>query len=171
MSSPAEAAAPWWRDAVVYRIYPRSFQDTTGDGVGDLRGITRRLDHVERLGADAIWLSPIYPSPFADMGYDVSDFTAVDPRLGSMADLDELLGAAHRRGIRVLLDLVLSHTSIEHPWFRKHPAALCLVKGRRSREQLALDVRRTGLEPRPRVGRLVSAQLLSRTARPRLAQS
>jgi alpha-glucosidase len=111
----------WWRDAVVYQIYPRSFQDSNGDGVGDLRGITDRLDHLVWLGVDAFWLSPIYPSPLADFGYDVSDYTAVDPQLGSVEDFDELVEAARERGLRVLLDLILCHTSIEHPWFREHP--------------------------------------------------
>jgi alpha-glucosidase len=111
----------WWRDAVVYQVYPRSFQDSDGDGVGDLRGITRRLDHLAYLGVDALWLSPIYPSPLADFGYDVADYTDVDPRLGTLGDLDELVREAHARGLRVLLDLVPSHTSIEHAWFREHP--------------------------------------------------
>jgi alpha-glucosidase len=111
----------WWRDAVIYQVYPRSFQDSNGDGVGDLPGIIARLDHIARLGADAIWLSPIYESPLADLGYDVSDHTAVDPELGTLEDFDRLLAEAHRRGLRVLLDLVASHTSIEHPWFREHP--------------------------------------------------
>jgi glycosidase len=111
----------WWRNAVVYQIYPRSFQDSDGDGVGDLRGIEQRLDHLVYLGVDAFWLSPIYPSPLADFGYDVSDYTAVDPAFGTLADLDSLVRAAHERDLRVLLDLVPSHTSIEHPWFREHP--------------------------------------------------
>jgi alpha-glucosidase len=111
----------WWEDAVVHQIYPRSFQDSDGDGVGDLRGITQRLDHLVWLGVDAFWLSPIYPSPLADFGYDVSDYTAVDPQFGSLDDFDELVAAAHERGLRVLLDLILCHTSIEHPWFREHP--------------------------------------------------
>jgi glycosidase len=115
------APAMWWLDAVVYQVYPRSFQDSDGDGVGDLRGIEQRLEHVAYLGADALWLSPIYPSPLADFGYDVSDYTDVDPRFGTLADLDALVAAAHRLGLRVLLDLVLCHTSIEHPWFREHP--------------------------------------------------
>ncbi len=113
--------AMWWRDAVVYQIYPRSFQDSDGDGVGDLRGITARLEHLVYLGVDALWLSPIYPSPLADFGYDVSDYTAVDPRLGTLDDFDRLVAAAHERGLRVLLDLIPCHTSIEHPWFREHP--------------------------------------------------
>jgi alpha-glucosidase len=112
---------PWWRDAVVYQIYPRSFQDSDGDGVGDIRGITRRLDELAALGVDAIWLSPIYPSPLADGGYDITDFTGVDPRLGTMDDMAGLIAETHRRGMRLLLDLVPNHTSIEHPWFRAHP--------------------------------------------------
>jgi alpha-glucosidase len=111
----------WWRDAVVYQVYPRSFQDSDADGVGDLRGIARRLDHLEYLGVDALWLSPIYPSPLADFGYDVADYTGIDPVFGSLSDFDALVAAAHERGIRVLMDLVPSHTSIEHPWFREHP--------------------------------------------------
>ncbi len=111
----------WWRDAVVYQIYPRSFQDSDGDGVGDLRGITERLDHLAYLGVDALWLSPIYPSPLADFGYDVSDYMAVDPRLGTMDDFDDLVSEAHERGLRLLMDLIPCHTSIEHPWFREHP--------------------------------------------------
>jgi alpha-glucosidase len=112
---------PWWEQAVVYQIYPRSFQDSDGDGVGDLRGIRQRLEHLVWLGVDAFWLSPIYPSPMADFGYDVSDYTAVDPQLGSLEDFDELVAAAHDRRLRVLLDLIPCHTSIEHPWFREHP--------------------------------------------------
>jgi alpha-glucosidase len=111
----------WWRDAVVYQIYPRSFQDSDGDGVGDVRGITTRLDHLVNLGVDALWLSPIYPSPLADFGYDVSNYTAVDPPFGTMDDFDELVAASHERGLRLLMDLVLCHTSIEHAWFREHP--------------------------------------------------
>ena len=111
----------WWRNAVVYQIYPRSFQDSDGDGVGDLRGITQRLDHLVYLGVDALWLSPIYPSPLADFGYDVSNYVGVDPQLGTLAEFDALVDAAHERGLRVVLDLIPCHTSIEHPWFREHP--------------------------------------------------
>jgi alpha-glucosidase len=111
----------WWHDAVVYQVYPRSFQDSNGDGIGDLRGIEQRLDHLSWLGVDAIWLSPIYPSPNADMGYDITDHTAVDPAYGSLDDFDALVARAHERGMRVLLDYVACHTSIEHPWFRDHP--------------------------------------------------
>ena len=111
----------WWQNAVVYQIYPRSFQDSDGDGVGDLRGIAARLDHLVELGVDALWLSPIYPSPLADFGYDVTDHTAVDPVYGTLADFDALVERAHASGLRVLMDLVPCHTSIEHPWFREHP--------------------------------------------------
>jgi len=111
----------WWDNAVVYQIYPRSFQDSDGDGTGDLRGITERLDYLAWLGVDAFWLSPIYPSPLADFGYDVSDYTEVAPAYGTLEDFDELVAAAHDRGLRVLLDLIPCHTSIEHPWFREHP--------------------------------------------------
>jgi alpha-glucosidase len=108
---------PWWRTGVLYQIYPRSFCDTNGDGVGDLDGITERLDHVVELGADAIWLSPIQRSPQVDFGYDVSDHQDVDPRFGDLAAFDRLLAAAHARGLRVLLDYVINHTSDQHPWF------------------------------------------------------
>jgi alpha-glucosidase len=111
----------WWRDAVIYQIYPRSFQDSDGDGIGDLDGIRSRLDHLVDLGVDGLWLSPIYPSPLADFGYDVSDYTAVDPVFGDLDALDTLVEAAHAKGLRVLMDLVPCHTSIEHPWFREHP--------------------------------------------------
>jgi alpha-glucosidase len=111
----------WLDDAVVYEVYVRSFQDTDGDGIGDLRGVTSRLGHIADLGAAAVWLTPIYPSPNADYGYDVADYTAVAPELGTLADLDELVGAAHAIGLKVVLDFVPCHTSIEHPWFREHP--------------------------------------------------
>ena len=115
------ATSPWWRDAVVYQVYPRSFQDSDGDGEGDLRGIAGRLDHIRDLGADAVWLSPVYPSPMADGGYDVADYEEIDPRFGVLADAEALIGAAHDRGLRLLMDVVPCHTSIEHPWFRAHP--------------------------------------------------
>lgn len=108
----------WWRDGVIYQIYPRSFADTTGNGLGDLRGITSHLNYLADLGIDAIWLSPFYPTPDADFGYDISDHTAVDERFGTLDDFDELVTEAHRRGIRIVLDLVLNHTSDQHPWFQ-----------------------------------------------------
>ncbi|HET9613899.1 MAG TPA: alpha-amylase family glycosyl hydrolase, partial [Candidatus Limnocylindrales bacterium] len=116
----AAAAAPDWRDGVVYQIYPRSFADSNGDGTGDLRGIIDHLDHFgpDALPVDAIWLSPIYPSPGRDLGYDVSDHTSVDPLLGTESDFDDLVAACHGRGLKVILDLVMNHTSDEHAWFR-----------------------------------------------------
>ena len=107
----------WWRGAVIYQIYPRSFQDTNGDGIGDLRGITERLGHVASLGVDAIWISPFFTSPMKDFGYDVSDYQDVDPIFGVLADFDALIAEAHRLNIRVMIDLVLSDTSDKHPWF------------------------------------------------------
>ena len=112
---------PWWAGAVIYQVYPRSFADANGDGIGDLEGLIARLDHLAgtdaSLGVDAVWLSPIYPSPLADFGYDIADFTGVAPEFGTLADLDRLVEACHARGLRLLLDLVACHTSVEHPWF------------------------------------------------------
>ncbi|MFL1381677.1 MULTISPECIES: glycoside hydrolase family 13 protein [unclassified Nocardiopsis] len=113
----------WWRDAVLYQVYPRSFADGDGDGVGDLAGLTARLGHIAGLGADGIWLSPFYTSPWADGGYDVADFRDVDPRLGDLAGFDAVVGEAHRLGLRVMVDIVPNHTSEEHPWFRAALAA------------------------------------------------
>lgn len=107
----------WWRDGIIYQIYPRSFADSNGDGIGDLPGITAKLDYLADLGIDAIWLSPFYPTPDADFGYDISDHTDVDPRFGTLADFDELVAQAHRRNLRVVLDMVMNHTSDQHPWF------------------------------------------------------
>jgi alpha-glucosidase len=107
----------WWRNGVFYQVYPRSFQDSDGDGVGDIKGIIERLPYVVALGVDAIWLSPIFPSPMADFGYDVSDYIGVDPLFGAMADFDALVGAAHAAGLKIILDLVPNHTSDQHPWF------------------------------------------------------
>ena len=109
----------WWRGGVIYQIYPRSFQDTTGDGIGDLPGITRRLTYVAELGVDAIWLSPFFKSPMADMGYDVSDYRDVDPMFGTLDDFKALVDEAHRLGLKVIIDQVLSHTSDQHPWFKE----------------------------------------------------
>lgn len=112
----------WWRDAVIYQIYPRSFQDDTGNGTGDLKGITRRLDHVASLGVDAIWLSPFFTSPDRDMGYDVSDYKGVSELYGDLADFDALVARAHALGLKVIIDQVLSHTSDQHPWFTESRA-------------------------------------------------
>lgn len=114
------AADPdWWRGAVIYQIYPRSYQDSTGDGIGDLKGITSRLDHVASLGVDAIWISPFFTSPMKDFGYDVSDYRDVDPMFGTLADFDALVARAHELGLRVMIDLVLSHSSDQHEWFKE----------------------------------------------------
>jgi oligo-1,6-glucosidase len=109
----------WWKNAVVYQIYPRSFQDSDGDGVGDIPGITSRLDHLALLGVDVLWLSPVYRSPMDDNGYDISDYEDVDPLFGTLADLDALIAGCHDRGIRLVMDLVVNHTSDEHPWFEE----------------------------------------------------
>ena len=109
--------ALWWQTGVIYQIYPRSFQDTNGDGIGDLKGIERRLDYLIGLGVDAIWISPIYPSPMADFGYDVADYCGVDPRFGDARRFRRLLVQAHARGLKILLDFVPNHTSDRHPWF------------------------------------------------------
>jgi alpha-glucosidase len=115
--SETQATLTWWQRAVIYQIAPMSFQDSNGDGRGDLRGIIDRMDHLEWLGIDAVWLCPIYPSPMRDFGYDISDFTGVDPRFGTLGDFDELLEALHHRDIRLLLDFVPNHTADDHPWF------------------------------------------------------
>jgi alpha-glucosidase len=108
----------WWRDGIIYQIYPRSFSDSNQDGLGDLKGILAHLDYLSDLGIDAIWLSPVYPSPDVDFGYDVNDYNAIDPRFGTLEDFDLLVSESHRRGIHIILDLVLNHTSDQHPWFK-----------------------------------------------------
>lgn len=113
---------PWWREAAIYHIYPRSFADSNGDGIGDLRGITGHLDHLAWLGVDALWMGPVFRSPQVDNGYDISEYRDIDPLFGTLADLDELVAEAHRLGIRVLLDLVLNHSSTEHSWFAESRA-------------------------------------------------
>src|ERR671917_518304 len=112
------ASSHWWQTAVLYQVYPRSFLDTDGDGIGDLEGVRARLDYLRWLGVDGVWLSPVYWSPMADFGYDVSDHCDIDPVFGDLATFDRLLGDAHGQGLRVLLDWVPNHTSDRHPWFQ-----------------------------------------------------
>ena len=111
------AARDWWKNAVIYEIYPRSFQDSNGDGIGDLNGITQRLDYLKELGVDAIWLTPVYPSPQVDFGYDISDYKNIDPQYGTLADFDRLVAEAGKRHIRIVMDMVMNHTSDQHKWF------------------------------------------------------
>ena len=120
----------WWKESVIYQIYPRSFCDSNGDGIGDLPGITSKLDYIKELGANVIWLSPVYRSPNDDNGYDISDYQAIMDEFGTMADFDRLLTEAHARGIKIVMDLVVNHTSDEHAWF---------VESRRSRDNAKRD--------------------------------
>ena len=172
---------PWWQRGVIYQIYPRSFQDSNGDGVGDLKGITSRLDYLKDLGVDALWLSPIFPSPMADFGYDVSDYTNIDPRFGTMADFDALVAAAHTRGLRVLLDYVPNHTSNQHPWFvesrksRDNPKRDWYVwrdpgPRRRAAQQLGRRLRWTGLDARQGDRSVLLPRVSEGTAGSQLAQ-
>ena len=114
----SRATAGWWRNAVFYQVYVRSFADSDGDGLGDLRGIRAHLPYLQDLGVDGLWLTPFYPSPGADHGYDVSDYVGVDPQFGTLADFDATVAEAHRLGLRLIVDLVPNHTSVEHPWFQ-----------------------------------------------------
>ena len=183
----ADAAdAPWWRDAVIYQVYPRSWADADGDGIGDLPGITARLPYLRDLGVDAVWLSPFYVSPMNDAGYDVADYRDIDPRFGALADADAMVASAHELGLKVLVDLVPNHTSSEHAWFRaalaagpRQPRARALHLPRRPRhrrrgaaQQLALGVRRPRLDPghrgRRHAGPVVPAHLRRHPARPEL---
>jgi len=107
----------WWKRAVVYQIYPRSFCDSNGDGIGDINGITSKLGYIKKLGVDVIWLSPVYKSPMRDNGYDISDYQDINPEFGTMADFDRLLKEAHNLGFKIIMDLVINHTSDQHPWF------------------------------------------------------
>ena len=109
----------WWHDKAAYQIYPKSFFDTNGDGIGDLKGITAKFDYLKALGIDIIWISPVYQSPFVDQGYDISDYYAIDPRFGTMEDFEELIREAKKRNLHILMDLVLNHCSDQHEWFKK----------------------------------------------------
>jgi alpha-glucosidase len=118
----------WWQDGILYQIYPRSFQDLNGDGVGDLLGIIGRLPYLRDLGVEAIWLSPIFPSPMADFGYDISNYLGIDPIFGTLNDFDTLVAAAHASNLKVILDLVPNHTSNQHPWFIESRSAIRVLK-------------------------------------------
>ena len=109
----------WWHDKIVYQVYPKSFYDTDGNGIGDVRGVTEKLDYLKDLGIDIIWLSPIYQSPMADQGYDISDYYKIDPSFGTIEDMEELIAEAKKRGISILMDLVANHCSDEHEWFKQ----------------------------------------------------
>ena len=124
----SEVGEPWWKQAVVYQIYPRSFADSNGDGIGDLRGIIGRLDYLSTLGVDVLWLSPVYPSPQDDNGYDISDYQDIEPTFGTLADFDELLVGVHDRGMKLVMDLVVNHTSDEHPWFAESRSSVSNAK-------------------------------------------
>src|SRR5579863_5585624 len=115
--TPPTSPNDWWKNAVIYEVYPRSFGDSNGDGMGDLNGITSHLDYLKNLGVDAIWMTPFYPSPQVDFGYDVSDYRNVDPRYGTLADFDRMVSEAKKRNIKVIIDMVLNHSSDQHPWF------------------------------------------------------
>ena len=158
----------WWQDGVIYHVYPRSFADADGDGVGDLRGLAGRLDHVRELGVDAVWLSPIYRSPMKDFGYDITDHTAIEPQFGTLEDFDALVDAAHARDLRLLLDFVPNHTSDEHPWFRGTPD--WYLWSDRPAQQLDQRVRRAGVDARPRARAVLLPRLPARAAGPELAQ-
>ena len=171
----------WWRGAVIYQIYPRSYQDSNGDGIGDLKGVIARLPYIASLGVDAIWISPFFKSPMKDFGYDVSDYRDVDPMFGTLADFDALVAEAHRLGLRVMIDEVISHTVRQHPWFqesrssRDQPQGRLVRLGRRqarrhAAQQLAVDLRRLGLAVGHAPPAILPAQFPRRAARPQLPQ-
>ena len=165
----------WWQSAVVYQIYPRSFADSDGDGVGDLRGHPRRLDHLAELGVDVLWLSPVYPSPQDDAGYDISDYQDIDPTFGTLEDFDALLAAVHERGMKLMMDLVVNHTSDEHPWFVESRSSRDNPKRdwywwRDGADELALVVLGADVGARRGDRRVLPAPVLAQAARPQLGE-
>ena len=170
----------WWQDKVAYQIYPKSFYDTNGDGIGDLPGIIEKLDYLKDLGVDIIWLSPCYRSPLADQGYDISDYYDIDPRFGTMEDMDCLIAEAKKRGMYILMDLVVNHCSDEHEWFKKacqDPDGkygnffYLRDKRRRASNQLALLFRRPCVGGSSGNQQAVSSCFPQETARPELGKS
>ena len=121
---PEMQSTVWWQYGIIYEVYPRSFQDANGDGIGDLQGILQRLDYLAGLGIKGVWIAPFYPSPMADFGYDIADYCNVDPIFGTLADFDQLLQAIHERGLKLILDFVPNHTSDQHPWFLESRSSL-----------------------------------------------
>ena len=160
----------WWKESVVYQIYPRSFMDSDGDGIGDIRGITQKLDYLKELGIDVIWLSPVYQSPNDDNGYDISDYQAIMKEFGTMEDFDQMLAAAHERGIRIMMDLVVNHTSDEHRWFVESRKSRDKGEGREGAEQLGFLLQRPGLEIRRGHGHVLPASFLGKAAGSELGQ-
>ena len=170
----------WWKESVVYQIYPRSFQDSNGDGIGDLRGIIGRLDYLKELGVDVVWLSPVYKSPNDDNGYDISDYQDIMDEFGTLADWEELLAEMHARGIRLVMDLVVNHTSDEHPWFvesrksKDNPYRDYYIwrpgQGRARAQQLGILLQRLGLAVRRGDRRILPAPLLEEAAGPELGE-
>lgn len=169
----------WWKEAVVYQIYPRSFKDSNGDGIGDLCGIISCLDYIKSLGVDVIWLNPIYASPNDDNGYDISDYRAIMKEFGTMEDFDLLLREVHARNLKLILDLVVNHTSDEHPWFQEARKVaeesvlylLSLVAGGTGNSSLASELfRGVGLDLRPSYPGLVFTLFFAETARSQLGK-
>ena len=173
----------WWKNAVVYQIYPKSFQDSDGDGIGDIPGIISRLDYLKKLGIDAIWLSPVYRSPQDDNGYDISDYQDIEPMFGTMEDMEQLFVEAKKRGIRIMMDLVLNHTSDEHRWFleakksKDNPYHDYYV-WRDGEEDVypndmnsVFGVRRTGMGVGSRTGTVLFSSIFSETAGSELGES
>jgi oligo-1,6-glucosidase len=122
-SAPPRARRRWWKESSIYQIYPSSFKDSNGDGIGDIPGIIEKLDYLHHLGVDVVWVSPVYKSPGKDMGYDISDYRAIDPKYGTMQDLEALVEGLHKRGMKLVMDLVVNHTSDQHEWFRESRAS------------------------------------------------
>ncbi len=142
----ADGADTWWQRGIFYQVYPRSFQDSNADGIGDLDGIRARLDHLVTLGVDAVWISPIFPSPMADFGYDVADYCGIDPMFGDLDAFDRLVAEVHARGLKIVLDFVPNHTSDQHPWF---------AESRASRDNPSATGT-SGATPRPMAGRPIT---------------